>query len=240
MEEEPGNIAEIITSGRGKWEITKAAESVANIRSERERAAFVEDLRDEIEDYLFEQKYTRQKALRACYDRLPKEEKVGNIIIRQRKPEGIDGPPQDMPDNHHERSVRERMDFFVTTQNDAAEKVAAAASTEPADPNTLNLPPSMNTERAAECIQKAIKKGWIDCTASNGLRWNMKPGRASLAFFMAAAYRGERFPAKDIERLFWVKEDNGYKRVKSISRAADDSIRRGGTKYAREIMEFIG
>lgn len=240
MKEKPEDIAEIITNERGKWGITKAAESVANIRSERERAAFVEDLRDEIEAYLFEQKYTRQRALRACYDKFPKEEKIGGFILRQRKPEGIDGPPQDMPDNHHERSVRERMDFFVTTQNDAAEKVAAEASTEPAAPNPLNLPPAMNTERAVECIQKAIEKGWIVCAASNELRWNMKPGRASLAFFMAEAYRGERFPAKDIERLFWVKESNGYKRAKSMSRAADDSIRRGETKYAREIMALIG
>lgn len=147
----------------GEWGIIDTAEQIVRECSKKAARAFLEDTGMYVEAHLWECKQKPENIMRS--ERVAFDH--GDFFERK------EYTPQFKV---YERRVKERFELlkiavvaeameFAAERAEStakeAEKIAAEASTEPADPNPLNLPPRMNTERARKYIHKAIEAGYI-------------------------------------------------------------------------------
>lgn len=209
----PREIAEMI-AGRteqqiGRFEIVREAEIVANECSEMLAEVYVDDARKIVCE--FAETDLRIIIPPRFFD--DKSEPMADVLDVYCYFGGKTTPWQDS-------ALAEIIESWYTFAGALREtmerkhrdrKLAAEASTEP---NPLNLPPRMNTERARKYIPQAIEAGLIkeQSAGRDGFaRYKWTECNRALAYFMEKIFcpkgtKDEKLPAKEIEKTFNVKD----------------------------------
>lgn len=198
---EPREIAEMIAAGAGWFELVREAEIIANECSARAIAAFEKDFFAEVE------KKAREETKKRYYDEL-----ISYNTFLDIGKYGRQTPPDPIPESGLDiggEFMVERGEAFVKELRDiVAEKTAAEASTEHTDQNPLNLPPSMDTERARKYIQKAIDAEYIKEQSAGRYKWQ-RNNKQMYAYFIykiySLKYMSQRPPVEEMEAVFCIK-----------------------------------